>query len=51
MGFDCGAVFYAKTEDELDKEIAQHSSEVHGVEPSDFTPELARKVKAAIRRV
>jgi predicted small metal-binding protein len=49
-GFDCKAVFIAKTEDELNKQIGQHAIDVHSLEPNDFTPELLRKVKASIRR-
>jgi predicted small metal-binding protein len=51
MGFDCGVVLVAKTESELEQQIRVHAHDFHGVEPSDFTPELLRKVKAEIRRV
>jgi predicted small metal-binding protein len=37
----------APTEQELIQMVAQHAKERHGV--SDVTPELAAKVKAAIR--
>jgi len=50
MGFDCGAVLTGKTEQELQKEMHQHGIEVHGLEESDFTPELVRRVKASIHR-
>ncbi len=49
-GFDCDAVFSSKTEEELTKQISQHAVEVHGLEPSDLSPELMRKVKASIER-
>jgi predicted small metal-binding protein len=51
MGFDCKVVLVAKTEGELEQEIRVHAQDSHGVEPSDFTPELLRKVKAEIHRV
>jgi predicted small metal-binding protein len=37
----------AKTEEELLKDVAAHAAQEHGVE--DVTPELAARVKAAIR--
>ena len=49
-GFECKAVFLSKSEEELNKQIGQHAIDVHGLEPSDFTPELMRKVKASTRR-
>jgi len=49
-GFDCDAVFSSKTEEELTKQINQHAIEDHGLEPSDLSPELMRKVKASIER-
>jgi predicted small metal-binding protein len=49
-GFDCKAVFLAKTEEELNNQIGQHAIDAHGLEASDFAPELMRKVKASIRR-
>ncbi|WP_112322734.1 DUF1059 domain-containing protein [Oceanibium sediminis] len=36
----------AETEDEILQQAAQHAKEAHGM---DVTPELAEKVKAAIR--
>jgi predicted small metal-binding protein len=50
-GFDCEAVFLSKTEEEMTKQINQHAIEAHGLEPSDLSPELMRKVKASIQRV
>jgi len=37
----------AQTEEELLKQVGAHASEAHGVR--EVTPELAAKVKAAIR--
>ena len=49
-GFSCAAVFIAKDEDELMKQVRQHASEVHAFEEENFTPELDRKIKTLIRR-
>jgi predicted small metal-binding protein len=43
----CAFKASAATEEELLKEVATHAREEHGV--SEVTPELAAKVKAAIR--
>ena len=40
---------YASTEEELLKKVVAHASQDHGV--TDVTPELAAKVKSAIRDV
>ena len=37
----------AETEDELVKKVSAHAAQVHGI--TEITPELAAKVKAAIR--
>ena len=50
-GFDCDAVFSTKTEEEMTELIGKHATEVHGLEPSDLSPELMRKVKASIQRI
>ena len=51
-GFSCeGCTFEAKSEAELDEAIRRHVIDVHGVDPSEFTPELARQVKANVHRV
>ena len=44
-----GCAFHAEagSEDELMKKVVAHATEKHGVK--DVTPELAAKVKAAIR--
>ncbi len=49
-GLDCDAVFTTKTEEELINQINQHAIQVHGLEPSDLSPELMRQVKAKIER-
>jgi predicted small metal-binding protein len=51
MGFACDALFSGKTEKELEEVVGRHAAEIHGVEPSDFTPDLMRRVKANIHRV
>ena len=50
MGFDCGTVLVAKTEQELEEKMHQHGIEDHGLEESDFSPALMRRIKASIRR-
>ena len=43
----CKFTAKAETEEELMKKVADHAAHEHGVK--DVTPELASKVKAAIR--
>ena len=43
----CTATFRAPTEEDLMKQVATHAATDHGV--TNVTPELAAKVKAAIR--
>jgi predicted small metal-binding protein len=43
----CAFTATAETEEELIAQVAAHAAHEHGV--SDLTPELAAKVKAAIR--
>lgn len=43
----CGFKATAASEDELLKEVARHAEDAHGVK--DVTPELAAKVKAAMK--
>jgi predicted small metal-binding protein len=43
----CTFTATAATEDELVKKVVAHASQEHGV--TDVTPELAAKVKSAIR--
>jgi predicted small metal-binding protein len=43
----CAFKTEAATEDELIKKVAEHAAQHHGVQ--QVTPELAAKVKAAIR--
>ena len=47
VGFDCEGVCSAETEEEVLQMAAAHAKEVHGIQ--DITPEVAAKVKAAIR--
>jgi predicted small metal-binding protein len=44
---DCTFEASAATEDELVKKVAAHAAHAHGV--TEITPELAAKVKAAIK--
>ena len=43
----CDFTASADTEDQLIQQVAEHAAEHHGV--TEITPELAAKVKAAIR--
>lgn len=47
VGVDCDAVIRAETEEELMRKVAEHAKTVHGI--SEISPELAAKVKAAIK--
>ena len=47
VGFDCGFVIRADTEEELMKKVAEHAAEVHDIK--EVSEEVAAKVKAAIR--
>jgi predicted small metal-binding protein len=44
---DCAFTASASTEDELLKQVAAHAAHDHGI--TEVTPELAAKVKAAIK--
>lgn len=45
-GFDCKAVIYAATDEEVLNQAAAHAKEAHGV---TVTPKLARQIKALIK--
>lgn len=47
VGFDCGFVARADTDEELLQKVAAHAAEVHGV--TEVTPELVEQVKGVIR--
>ena len=47
VGFDCGFVAKAESEEELLQKVATHAAEVHGV--TEVTPELVEQVKGVIR--
>ena len=47
VGFDCNGVIKAQTENEVLAMAAEHARKVHGV--TDITPEIASKIKAAIK--
>jgi predicted small metal-binding protein len=44
---DCSFTASAETEEELVQKVSTHAGHVHGI--TEITPELAAKVKAAIR--
>lgn len=44
---DCSFTASAATEEELVKKVAAHAAQKHGI--TEVTPELAAKVKAAIK--
>lgn len=46
VGFQCEGVIRAESVDAVLQQAAAHAKQVHGVE---VTPEIAEKVKAAIR--
>ena len=46
VGFQCAGVIRAESVDEVLRQAAAHARDVHGLE---VTPEIADKVKAAIR--
>ncbi|MDQ3396697.1 MAG: DUF1059 domain-containing protein [Deinococcota bacterium] len=47
IGFDCGFVAKAESEEALLEQAAKHAEEVHGL--SDLPPEVVAQVRAAIR--
>jgi predicted small metal-binding protein len=47
LGFDCGFVAKADSEEALLQQVAQHANEVHGI--TEVTPELVEQVKSLIR--
>lgn len=47
IGFDCGFVARADTEEEILKQAAEHAQTVHNLK--EITEEVAKKVRAAIR--
>lgn len=46
VGFECDGVIRAESTEEVLRQAAAHARQVHGLE---VTPEVAEKVKAAIR--
>lgn len=46
VGFQCDGVIRAESEDEVLRQAAVHAKQVHQL---DVTPDIAEKVKAAIR--
>jgi len=49
VGVDCDGVIRAETEEELMGKVAEHAKTAHGI--TEISPELAAKVKAAIKEV
>ena len=47
VGFDCGFIAKAETEEDLLGKVAEHAAEVHGL--TEVTPELIEQVKGVIR--
>ena len=47
LGFDCGFVAKAESEEALLGQVATHANEVHGI--TKVTPELQKQVKGAIK--
>ncbi|MEX2543338.1 MAG: DUF1059 domain-containing protein [Trueperaceae bacterium] len=47
VGFDCGYVAQASSEEELLQKVAEHAEQVHEV--GDLPEEVVTKVRAAIR--
>ncbi len=47
VGMDCDFVASSETEEGLMEVVAEHAKKVHGI--TEITPELAAKVKAAIK--
>ncbi len=49
LGFDCPGVIRAENDEVLLKKVAEHARQAHGT--VEVTPEMAAKVRAAIREV
>ena len=47
-GAPCDYVAKGNTEEELMKDVGQHAMAVHGMKPSDMTPEMMQKIKSLI---
>lgn len=47
LGFDCGYVAKAETEEALLKDVAAHAREVHGL--TEVSPEVVEQVKGVVR--
>lgn len=47
IGFDCGAVVRADTEEEALQQVAEHARTVHGLET--VPPEVVEKVREVMR--
>jgi len=47
LGFDCGFVAKAESEEDLLGQVADHAASVHGIK--EVTPELLAQVKGAVK--
>ena len=47
LGFDCGFVAKAESEEALLGQVASHAAKAHGI--TEVTPELLEQVKGAIK--
>ena len=45
IGLDCDYVIKGMTEEELLKNIEQHYSEIHAIEPEEITSEMKVRIK------
>jgi len=50
VGFECGFVAKAKTEDDILSQCAAHAAKDHGMKPEDITPELKGKIISNIHK-
>lgn len=46
VGFDCGAVIHAETEEQALQQAAAHAKAVHGLD--EITPEVVAKVRSVM---
>jgi predicted small metal-binding protein len=49
-GYDCSHVIEGNNEEEVMQKAGRHAQEVHGMQPSDLTPETTGKLKSLIRQ-
>ena len=49
-GYDCSHVIQGNSEEEVMQKAGSHAQEVHGMQPSDLTPETTGKLRSLIRQ-